>query len=119
MNINNINYFGEPVSFDWLSHRSRARSKVVLQTLVFSQNLVFAVVAWLFTGLTEHVIYGFMLGSFGTIIVTFFQCNKTQCERVNKQIRLQVKNVFNLLFGLIKAIIPVLILITYSPSIVG
>jgi len=118
MNINKINY-GEPVSIDWFSRKSRARSKVVLQALIFSQSLVFATAAWLFTGLAEYAIYGFMLGSLGTIIATFFQCNKVQCRVLNKQIKTCSQWIGNNLFGLIKAIVPVLILISYSPSIAG
>jgi hypothetical protein len=118
MNINNINY-RESVSIDWLSHRSRARLKVVLQALIFSQSLVFAIVAWLLTGLTEYAIYGFMVGSLGTIIATFFQCNKGQCRVLNKQIKARIRGISNNLFGLIKIITPVLILISYSSSLVG
>ncbi len=90
MNIININY-RETVSVDWISQRSRARSKVVLQALIFSQSLIFATIAWLFTGLTEHVIYGFMLGSLGTIIATFLQCNKGRCKLLNKQTKPSTK----------------------------
>ena len=112
----NIHY-GDFSSLNWFSAIVRARFKVALQILIFSQSLFYGVAFWLTTHSAENAIHGFMIGTLSTILMALLQCNTFRCARISIQIRKVTHSALYNFFTSTRSIAAILTLAVYSPAI--
>ncbi len=110
-------YYGDFSSTNWFSAIVRARFRVALQILVFSQSLFYGLAFWLTTHSAESAIHGFMIGTLSTILMALLQCNTFRCTRISLRIRKVVHSVLYNFFASTRSIVAILTLAVYSPAI--